>query len=88
MRSNGLELVIGPIEWYDDRLYGHKASHAALVLIKDLTWSERLARYASLLPSLQASLPVPEPYRRERPVSEGDLQVDDAVHIAGHARTS
>jgi hypothetical protein len=29
--------VIGPIEWYDDRLYGHKASHAALVLIKDLT---------------------------------------------------
>jgi hypothetical protein len=88
MRSNRLELVVGPIETYEDRLYGYKASHEALVLVKHLAWSERLAGYASLLPSLQAELPVPEPYRRERPGVEGDLQVYDAVYIAGAARAA
>jgi peptidase M49-like protein len=86
MRANRLELVIGPIETYEDRLFGYKASHEALVLVKDPTWSDRLARYTALLPSLQAELPVPEPYRRERPGSEGDLQVYDAAYLAGHAR--
>jgi hypothetical protein len=86
MGSNRLELVIGPIETYEDQLYGYKASHEALVLVKDPAWSERLAGYASLLPSLQAELPVPEAYRRERPGSEGDLQVYDAIYLAGHAR--
>jgi len=88
MRSNRLELVIGPIETYEDRLYGYKASHEALVLVKDPAWSERLARYTARLPSLQSELPVPEPYRRERPGAEGDLQVYDAVYIAGFARAA
>lgn len=86
MRSNRLELVIGPIETYEDRLYGYKASHEAIVLVKDLTWSKRLARYAALLPSLQSALPVPEPYRLERPGLDSDLQVYDTIYIAGEAQ--
>ena len=60
MKSNPVDLVIGPIETYEDQLLGIKASYEGVVLIKDLAWSERLARFAKFLPELQRGLPVPE----------------------------
>jgi hypothetical protein len=67
MKDNRIELVIGPIETYEDRLFGYRASFEAFVLIKDLSWSERLARFAAFLPELQRGLPVPDEYKAERP---------------------
>ena len=85
MKDNTLEVVIGPIETYEDALYGYKAAHEAFVLVKDREWSERLGRYAALLPSLQRGLPVPSAYRRERPGTDSDLNAYDAVYYAGDA---
>ena len=85
MKRNGLDVVIGPIETYDDGLYGYKAAHEAYVLVKDRQWSERLARYAKLLPDLQRGLPVPEQYRREKPGTDSDLNAYDAVYYTGQA---
>lgn len=83
MKTNRLDIVIGPIESYEDKLFGYKASNEAYVLIKDLAWSERLSRYGALLPGLQRGLPVPEVYKRETPGSESDLNAYDAVYYAG-----
>ncbi len=85
MKDNAIEVVIGPIETYEDALYGYKAAHEAFVLVKDREWSERLARYATLLPSLQRGLPVPSAYRSERPGTDSDLNAYDAVYYAGDA---
>ena len=85
MKQNTLDVVIGPIETYDDGLYGYKAAHEAYVLVKDREWSERLARYTRLLPALQRGLPVPEAYRREKPGSDSDLNAYDAVYYTGQA---
>ncbi len=85
MKHNGLEIVIGPIETYDDGLFGYKAAHTAFVLIKDREWSARLARYAKLLPGLQRGLPVPETYKRESPGTDADLNAYDAVYYTGQA---
>jgi Peptidase family M49 len=85
MKSNTIDLVIGPIETYDDRLFGYKAAHEAYVLVKDRAWSQRLARYAALLPSLQAGLPVAAAYKRERPGTDGDLNAYDVLYYAGQA---
>jgi len=85
MKTNTIELVIGPIETYIDRLFGYKTAASAFVLIKDKAWSTRLARYASLLPALQRGLPVPEAYKRERPGTDSDLNAYDAVYYAGDA---
>jgi hypothetical protein len=85
MKRNRLDLVIGPIETYDDGLFGYKAAHEAYVLVKDLQWSERLARYAKLLPALQRGLPVPEAYKREKPGTDSDLNAYDAVYYTGQA---
>ena len=85
MKENTIDLVIGPIETYEDQLLGTKTAHEAFVLIKDKEWSGRLARYAAMLPSLQSELPVPAAYKRERPGSDSDLNAYDAVYYAGDA---
>ncbi len=83
MKSNTVDLVYGPIESYEDKLFGYKASFEAYVLIKDVAWSERLARYASFLPELQAGLPVPDAYKAEEPGTDSDLNAYDVVYYAG-----
>jgi hypothetical protein len=85
MKDNGLDIVIGPIENYEDKFLGRKTSHEAFVLVKDREWSRRLARYAALLPELQRGLPVPDRYKAERPGSNADLGAYDAVYYAGEA---
>jgi hypothetical protein len=85
MKTNPLDVVIGPIETYEDALFGYKASYEAYVLIKDQEWSRRLSRYAALLPALQRGLPVPEEYRRETPGTDSELNAYDVVYYAGES---
>lgn len=83
MKDNPLDIVVGPIETYEDRLYGHRAAFEGYVLIKDLEWSKKLARYAKFLPELQRDLPVEEKYKRETPGTDSDLNAYDVVFYAG-----
>jgi hypothetical protein len=83
MKDNALDIVIGPIETYEDQLFGYKAAFEGYVLIKDRDWSERLARYAAMLPGLQRGLPVPDEYKKEVPGTDSDLNAYDVVYYAG-----
>ena len=85
MKNNPIDVVIGPIETYEDLLYGYRAGFESYVLIKDLSWSERLAKYAAFLPELQKGLPVSKKYRKEVPGSDADLNAYDVVYYAGHS---
>jgi hypothetical protein len=85
MKTNRLDIVVGPIETYIDGLFGYKAAAESYVLLKDTEWSARLARYVAQLPALQRGLPVPEAYKRERPGSNSDLNAYDALYYAGDA---
>ena len=87
MKQNPIDIVIGPIETYEDQLFGYKASYESYVLVKDMAWSERLARFARYLPELQRELPVPEAYKSETPGSDADLNAYFAVYYAGDANT-
>ncbi|MBN7820334.1 dipeptidyl-peptidase 3 family protein [Bowmanella yangjiangensis] len=85
MKTNPIELVLGPIETYEDQLYGYRAAFEAYVLIKDLAWSEKLAKYAAFLPELQKGLPVEDAYKQEMPGSDADLNAYDVIYYAGHS---
>lgn len=85
MKNNRIEFVVGPIETYDDQLFGYKAAHEAYVLVKDVEWSRRLSRYAELLPALQRGLPVDDAYKSETPGTDSDLNAYDALYYAGQA---
>ncbi|KAA3644391.1 MAG: Zn-dependent hydrolase [Proteobacteria bacterium] len=83
MKNNVVDVVIGPIETYEDQLFGYKAAYEAFVLIKDQVWSQKLAKYAQFLPQLQAELPVPDKYKQETPGTDSDLNAYDALYYAG-----
>lgn len=61
--QNNLDIIIGPIENYEDELNGSKTAFEAYVLVRDKEWGARLDKYVSLLPELQQSLPVNEQYK-------------------------
>jgi len=85
MTDNPIELVFGPIETYEDQLFGYRAAFESYVLIKDLAWSDRLKKYAATLPALQKGLPVDEKYKAEVPGSNSQLNAYDVVYYAGHS---
>ncbi len=83
MKDSNLDFVVGPIENYDDELFGLKTSFEAFVLVKDLEWSKKLSRYTKFLPELQKNLPVDAKYKQEKPGTESDLNVYDVVYYGG-----
>ncbi len=85
MKNNPIDVVIGPIETYEDQLFGYRAAYESYVLVKDMAWSEKLAKYAEFLPELQRGLPVSKKYKAEVPGSDADLNAYDVIYYAGHA---
>ena len=85
MKKNPVDIVIGPIETYEDQLFGYKASYESYVLVKDQAWSEKLSRFVKYLPVLQRELPVEAKYKAEKPGSDADLNAYFAVYYAGDA---
>jgi hypothetical protein len=85
MKHNPVDVVIGPIESYEDQVFGYKTAYEGLVLVKDQDWSERLARFAAFLPELQRGLPVDARYKAETPGSDADLNAYEAVYYGGNA---
>ena len=85
MKTNPIELVYGPIETYEDQLFGYRAAFESYVLLKDLAWSERLSKYTSYLPELQQGLPVEAKYKAQMPGANADLNAYDVIYYAGHS---
>lgn len=88
MKTNPVDIVIGPIETYEDQLFGYKAAYEGLVLVKDIEWSRKLARFASFLPALQKGLPVEDKYKAEVPGSAADLNAYQIVYYGGNANVA
>ncbi|MGQ7870751.1 dipeptidyl-peptidase 3 family protein [Sunxiuqinia sp. sy24] len=83
MKTNTIDFVVGPIENYEDQLFGYKAAHESFILVKDKEWSQRLEKYAALLPDLQKALPCKPAYKNEMPGSDSDMNAYDVVYYAG-----
>ncbi|MEY1638003.1 dipeptidyl-peptidase 3 family protein [Tenuifilum osseticum] len=83
MKTNKIDFVVGPIENYEDALFNYKAAYEAYILIKDLDWTQKINRFAALLPKLQESLPVEPEYKKEKPGIDSDLGVYEVAYYAG-----
>lgn len=84
MKNNTLDIIIGPIENYEDKMFNARTSFEAYVLVKDKVWSKKLAKYVSMLPELQKGLPVPQKYKQEKPGTDSELNAYDVVYYAGN----
>ncbi len=83
MRTSKIDFVVGPIENYEDALFGYKAANESFILLKDIEWSKKLEKFSSLLPGLQAGLPVDDKYKKEVPGSKADMNAYDVIYYAG-----
>lgn len=83
MKTNKIDIVIGPIENYEDQLFGYKTSYEAFLLVKDMDWSRKLEKFSSFLPELQKGLPVDEKYKKEEPGSDSELNAYDVIQYRG-----
>lgn len=83
MKGNKYDIIIGPIENYEDQLYGLKTSYEAYVLVKDIEWSKRLEKYVAYLPELQKNLPVEKQYKAEKTGGNSQINAYDAIYYGG-----
>ena len=83
MKDSKMDFVVGPIENYDDALYGCKTSYESFILVKDQKWSNDLAKFVGMLPMLQQELPCDPKYKPEMAGAASDLNVYDVIYYAG-----
>lgn len=83
MKTSNIDFVVGPIENYEDKLFGAKAAHESFILIKDIEWSKKLEKFVGMMPKLQKELPVDAKYKKETPGLESEMNVYEAIYYAG-----
>ncbi len=81
-----VELVIGPQEVYEDRLFNYKAAYEAFVYIIDREETSRFQKLAAMEAEFQANLPVDKKYLAEKLPSLSPLVIADEIYVAGDAR--
>lgn len=86
-RSCPLDMVIGPYEYYEDRLAGLKTSYEAIVIYRDETESKRFQKLQSHHDGLFNNLPLSAALRRRiQRAKPSPINIADALYAAGDAR--
>ena len=83
VKDNAIDVVIGPIETYDDGLMGLKASFEAAALVKDARGSRALDVYLRHLDGMSRALPVDEKYRKASVGAGNVLEIVNVVRFGG-----
>ena len=78
-----LEVVIGPYEVYEDRLFGYKTAFEAIVTLRDPEESAKLDALKALLPEMEAYLPIDDQYKNNQRGTESPLAVVDVLWTGG-----
>ncbi len=81
-----IEVVIGPYEVYEDRLFGYKASFEAFVTVVDPVESEKLAIVGQHLDELEQNFPIKDEYKNFRRGKYSPVKVVQEVFSAGDTK--
>jgi len=82
-QDNVLDIIVGPIESYEDQFGGIKTSFETYIVAKDVEWSKKLQKYVALLPTLQKGLPVSKKYQTPLPGLKSQIGAYDVLMYAG-----
>lgn len=86
--AGDLEVVFGPYETYEDKLFGYKASFESFLCVADPEQSRALDLYKSELPWLEMNLPIADEFKNPNRGSESPIRVANEVYTAGDTRTA
>lgn len=83
IRDNDIDVVIGPIENYEDEMFNYKTAYEAAVMIKDPQGTEKLQKYIAHLDNLEKQLPEKKEYIRPSAGKGNILEVVNIVYFGG-----
>lgn len=81
-----LEVVIGPYEVYEDKLFGYKAAFEAFITVRDPVYSERLQKIAKHKTDMEKALPIPDEHKNFKRGSSLPITVVEEIYTAGDTR--
>jgi hypothetical protein len=85
--AGDLEIVFGPYEVYEDKLFAYKTAFESFICVVDPDESEALDLYKAELPWLEMNLPIDDEHKNPNRGTESPIRVANTVYTAGDTRT-
>lgn len=83
IKDSNIDIVIGPIENYQDEMFNYKTAHEAVIMVKDLEATKELDMYKANLDSFEHNLPIDNKYKNKT-IGDGNIiQVCNVVYFGG-----
>ncbi len=86
LENNSIEPLIGAYEYYDDCFLGYKTSFTSFITIKNEVQLHKFQQILKLTDTLQALLPVPGNYKKNKVERKSQLTIVDVIYSAGDGR--
>ncbi|MFO7891514.1 MAG: peptidase [bacterium] len=81
-----IEVVIGPYEVYEDRLFGYKAAFESFVCVVDHEESKNLTTIGNYLDKMEDNLPIPDRHKNFNRGSSSPIKVVNEIFTAGDTK--
>ncbi len=83
IKDSKIDVVIGPIENYEDELFNYKTAYEAIVMIKDEDGTRELQTFQNNLDYFEHNLPYDKKYIRKTAGSGNILQIMNVAYFGG-----
>ncbi len=84
--AGDLEIVIGPYEVYEDRLFNYKGAYEAFLCVVDHAESKKLMAVTQYLNAMEEVLPIPDKYKNSSRGLSSPIKVVQQVFSAGDTK--
>lgn len=86
LKDHLIEVVIGPYEVYEDKMFNYKAAFECFITLRDPEESKKLAKFGSYLVDIEKNLPIPDKYKNFERGSESPIVVAQEIFTAGDTK--
>lgn len=86
LQDHNIEIVIGPYEVYEDKLFGYKAAFEAFITLVHHEDGQKLRKVAEYLDDLERRLPIPDEHKNFDRGKASPIVVADEVFTAGDTK--
>jgi len=88
LKDHKIEVVIGPYEVYEDKLFGYKAAFEAFITLVDHKESEKWAKVAKLMNEMEKNLPTDDKYKNFNRGASSPSMIVEEVFTGGDTKAA
>ncbi len=83
VKNNNIDVIIGPIENYEDAMFNYKTAYEAVVMIKDEEATKEFEMYKKHVLDFEMALPYDKKYIRNKVGEGSQINFEDVVYFGG-----